>query len=54
MEIQERLQKRIAELAEAEIATAKQLTAIRTVLAEMRALLEPAPVISGDPLGELA
>lgn len=50
--MEENIKRRIIELEQAEKDTAMQLMAIRTVLAELRALLEPAPVMSGDALGE--
>lgn len=50
--MEERITHRIAELEQAERQTEAQLIAIRTVLAEMRALLQPAPIISGDAIGE--
>lgn len=50
--MEERLQARIAELETAERQTETHLIAIRAVLTELRALLHPAPIMSGDPLGE--
>lgn len=50
--MEERIHARIIELEEAERQTVVQLTAIRTVIAELKALATPAPVLSGDPLGE--
>lgn len=50
----ERIKRRIAEVEAAERQAEVQLAAIRTVLAELRALLAPAPdrpALSGDPLG---
>lgn len=47
----ERIEKRIAELEQAERDTVMQLTVIRNLLIELRALLAPdAPAMSGDPL----
>lgn len=51
--MEEKVKQRIAELEQAERDTAMQLTAIRTVLGELRDLLPPAhdgPILSGDPL----
>ena len=47
--MEEKIKARIAELEKAERETELQLMAIRTVQAELRALLA-APVITGDPL----
>lgn len=55
--MEERIQQRIAELEQAEIAARMRLAAVQTVLAELRALLSPAPEqphLSGDDLGEQA
>lgn len=48
--MEENIRRRIVELEQAEQDTAMQLMAIRTVLSELRALLQPAPILSGDPL----
>ena len=49
--MEERITARIAELEQAERDTELQLIVIRTVLAEMRALLTPAaPIMTGDGL----
>jgi len=48
--VEEKIRTRLEELAKAERETELQLMAIRTVQAELRALL--APVMSGDPLGD--
>jgi hypothetical protein len=48
--MEERIKQRIAEIQQAEQEAVKQLTAIRTVLAELQALLEPET--SGERLGE--
>ena len=48
--MEERIEARIAELRQAEQEAAMRLTAIRTVLAELEALLKPET--SGDELGE--
>ena len=50
--MEENVKKRVAELEQAEKDTAMQLMAIRTVLAELRNLLAPAPVLSGDALAD--
>lgn len=50
--MEENIKRRIAELEKAEQDAAMQLMAIRTVLAELKALLAPAPVLSGDLPGE--
>ncbi len=50
--MEEKIKARLEELAKAERDTELQLMAIRTVLAELRALL--APAITGTPLGEEA
>lgn len=48
--MEDRIKQRIAEIIIAERQAESQLVAIRTVLAELQALLEPEP--SGDSLGE--
>lgn len=48
--MEENIKRRIVELEQAEKDAVMQLMAVRTVLAELRALLTPAPILSGDPL----
>lgn len=50
--MENRIQSRIKALEQAEKDTEEQLIRIRVVLAELRALLQPEPIVSGDPLGE--
>jgi hypothetical protein len=50
--MEESVRRRVVELEQAEKDTAMQLMAIKTVLAELRALLQPAPILSGDALNE--
>lgn len=46
--MEEKVKTRIAELEQAEQETATRLMAIRTVMAELRALIAPEPTITTD------
>ena len=52
--MEERIAARLEELRQAERETEIRLSVIRTVIAELSALLSPAEVVSGEPLGEQA
>ena len=49
--MEDRIQSRITELEQGERDTMLQLTVIRNLLIELRALLTPDPVVTGAPLG---
>lgn len=50
--MEENARRRLEELRQAERESETRLIVLRTVIAELEALLAPAPVISGDKIGE--